>query len=59
MTNVHGSSIISNRHQLIDVTGTRSTTAPSSYYVPQGFILCPLVCLIYVNDMSATLSNKL
>jgi hypothetical protein len=43
----------------VDVTGTHSTTAPGTYGVPLRFMLSPLLCLIYVNDMSATLSNKL
>jgi hypothetical protein len=53
MAFLHGSSLISDGQQLVDVSGTHSTTAPLR------FILGPLLCLIYVNDMSATLSNKL
>jgi hypothetical protein len=60
MTFLHGLSLISDRQQLVDVAGTHSTTALSTYGVPLMFILGPLLCLIiYVNDMSATLSNKL
>jgi hypothetical protein len=59
MTFLHGSSIISDRQQLVDVAGTHFTTAPSTYSVSKGFILGALLCLIYVNDMSATLNNKL
>jgi hypothetical protein len=59
MTFLHGSSLISDRQQLVDVAGTHSTTTPSTYGVPLRFILGPLLCPIYVNDMSATLSNKL
>jgi hypothetical protein len=43
----------------VDVTGTHTSSAPSTYGVPLRFILGPLFCLMYVNDMSATLSNKL
>jgi hypothetical protein len=59
MTFVHGSSLISDRQKLVKLTGTHSTVVTSTYVVPQGFILGPLLCLVYVNDMSATLSNKL
>jgi hypothetical protein len=59
MTFLHGSSLISDRQQLVDVAGTHSTISPSTNGVPLKFILGPLLCLIYVNDMSATLSNKL
>jgi hypothetical protein len=59
MTFLHGSSLISDRQQLVDVAGTHSTTAQGTYGVSQGFILGPLLCLIYNNDMFATLSIKL
>jgi hypothetical protein len=49
---LQGSSLISDRQQLVDVAGTHSTTAPEVHF--RSFL-----CLIYVNDMSATLSNKL
>jgi hypothetical protein len=59
MTFLQGSSLISDGQQLVDVAGTHSTTALSTYGVLLRFILGPLLCLKYVNDMSATLSNKL
>jgi hypothetical protein len=46
MTFLHDSSLISERHQLVDVAGTHSTAAPSTYGVPLRFILGPLLCLI-------------
>jgi hypothetical protein len=53
-----GSSLTSDRQQLVDVAGTHSTTAQSTYGDPLRFILGPPSCLIYVNNMSATLSYK-
>jgi hypothetical protein len=52
-------SYLSDRQQLVDVSGTHSGTAPISCGVPQGSILGPLLFLIYVNDMSAVVKNKL
>ena len=52
-------SYLSDRHQLVDVSGTHSATAPITCGVPQGSILGPLLFLIYVNDMSAVVKNKL
>jgi hypothetical protein len=59
MTFLHGSGLISDKQQLVDVAGTHSTTTPSTYVVPLRLILCPPLCLIYVNNMSAVLRNKL
>jgi hypothetical protein len=58
MTFLHGSSLISDGQQLVNVASTHSTSTPGTYGVPLRFILGPLLCLVYVNDMS-TLSNKL
>jgi hypothetical protein len=55
MTFLHGSSLISDGQQLVDVAGTHSITAQGTYGFPLRFILC----LLFVNDMSATLSNQL
>ena len=52
-------SYLSDRHQLVDVSGTHSATASLTCGVPQGSILGPLLFLIYVNDMSAVVKNKL
>jgi len=49
----------SNRQQLVDVSGTHSKTAYITFGVPQGYILGPLLFLMYVNDMSAVVQNKL
>jgi len=53
------SSYLSDRQQLVDVSGTKSTTANITCGVPQGSILGPLLFLIYVNDMSSATKNKL
>ena len=52
-------SYLSDRKQLVDVSGTYSSTAQVICGVPQGSILGPLLFLIYVNDMSAVVKNKL
>lgn len=49
----------SDRHQLVDVSGTLSFRANISCGVPQGSILGPLLVLIYVNGMAAAVRNKL
>jgi len=52
-------SYLSCRKQLVDISGTQSTLAKVTCGVPQGSILGPLLFLIYVNDMSAVVKNKL
>ena len=52
-------SYLSDRHQLVDVSGKYSTQAKISCGVPQGSILGPLLFLVYVNDMCGAVKNKL
>ena len=52
-------SYLSDRQQLVDVSGTKSSYARISCAVPQGSILGPELFLIYVNDMSGVVTNKL
>jgi hypothetical protein len=52
-------SYLSDRHQVVDVSGTMSFEASISCGVPQGSILGPLLFLIYVNDMAAVVRNKI
>jgi len=53
------SSYLSDRQQIVDISGTFSSTATVTCGVPQGSIIGPLLFLIYVNDMSAVIKNKL
>ena len=52
-------SYLSGRQQLVDVAGTFSSCENITCCVPQGSILGPLLFLIYVNDMSGVIGNKL
>ena len=52
-------SYLSDRQQLVNVSGTLSSHANISCGVPKGSILGPLLFFIYVNDMSGAVSYKL
>ena len=52
-------SYLSGRTQLDDVHGTCSAFANVTCGVPQGSILGPLLFLIYVNDMSGAINEKI
>jgi len=52
-------SYLSGRLQTINISGASSTPREITCGVPQGSILGPLLFLIYVNDMSTVVKNKL
>jgi len=52
-------SYLSGRLQTINISGASSTAREITCGVPQGSILGPLLFLIYVNDMSAVVKNRL
>ena len=52
-------SYLTNRNQKTEINGTFSDPGVVPCRVPQGFILGPLLFLIYVNDMGAAVSCQL
>ena len=52
-------SYLSDRQQLVDVSGTLSSYSKITYGVPHGSIFRPLLFLIYVNDMAGALDERL
>ena len=52
-------SYLSDRQQLVDVSGTLSSCAEIKCGVHRGSILGPLLFVIYMNDMSGVVSNML
>ena len=48
-------SYLSNRKQFVSINGYKSNLAYVKCGVPQGFILGPLLFLIYIDDLQATI----
>ena len=50
--------VLKNRTQICSVSGSLSKTCSLQCGVPQGTILCPLLFLLYINDLPNCLTNS-
>ena len=55
LSNVWLRSYLTGRRQFVQVANESSSKADVKHGVPQGSVLCPLLFLIYINDLSKSL----
>ena len=49
---------LDNRKQTVKINGINSDEVPVSSGVPQGSVLCPILLLAYINDLSEQVKSK-
>ena len=50
-------SYLSQRKQVVSYNGVTSSTKVVSIGVPQGTVIGPMLCLLYLNDLSTAVNN--
>ena len=57
LTNKWSESCLANRKQFVSINGFASSTSSITCGVPQGFVLVPLLFLLYINDLQVAIEH--